>query len=320
MAKIKPNKKTNTPPIIVPKPPYGAMADICCVPKQKTNIIRILLIIAIVFVIVNLLVFDVAMIYSQWYTTDDAQITSDVTADANDETCGGNVAGIELHGELVTYLPANNTDEYGSPLADQSASEDIVAAIKSADKDAEVKAIVLEIDSTGGSPVAGEEIASALKNTQKPTIALIRNYGDSAAYWAATGAQTIFASANSDVGAIGVTMSYLDYSKQNQNNGITYQQLSSGKLKDAGDPDKTLTEEERKYFERDVAIMGDNFISDVSRNRHIPIEEVKKLADGSSMLGKMGLDNKLIDRIGGMPEVEAFISDLAGIKPDLCWY
>jgi protease IV len=91
-------------------------------------------------------------------------------------------------------------------------------------------------------------------------------------------------------------------------------------MKDAGDPDKQLTEEERTIFERDVAIMKDSFIRQVSVNRRMPIDEVNKLADGSSMLGQMGLQNKLIDRIGGMPEVEAYLAEQTGITPDFCWY
>jgi len=63
-------------------------------------------------------------------------------------------------------------------------------------------------------PVAGEDIATALKHANKPTVALVGDEGDSAAYWATTGAQTIFASSNSSLGDIGVTQSYLDQTKQ----------------------------------------------------------------------------------------------------------
>jgi protease-4 len=304
-----------------PKPPaMSPVSKPVSSPKPKRNFIRIIYIIIGAIVIANLILFDVAICYfgNQILATDDA-VVSDDTSDTSGR-CDGNVAGIELHGEVVTYIASANTDDTGATTTDQTASEDVVWAIKDADQDANIKSILLEIDSTGGSPVAGEEIARALKQASKPTVVLIRGYGGSAAYWAAIGSKMIFASENSDVGSIGVTMSYLDYSKQNESAGVTYQQLSSGQFKDTGDPDKVLTEAERKYLERDIAIMKDNFIGAVSRNRQIPIDEVRTLADGSSMLGQMALDKKLIDRLGGMSEVENYLREQNNADPVICWY
>ena len=67
-----------------------------------------------------------------------------------------NVTGIELHGELVTYISSENLDEEGHPLYDQTSSEDIVYAIESAENDPNTKAILLEVDSYGGGPVGDE--------------------------------------------------------------------------------------------------------------------------------------------------------------------
>ncbi|KKT86671.1 MAG: Signal peptide peptidase SppA, 36K type [Microgenomates group bacterium GW2011_GWA1_Microgenomates_45_10] len=90
-------------------------------------------------------------------------------------------------------------------------------------------------------------------------------------------------------------------------------------FKNAGDPNKPLTAEERKLFQRDLDIMLDNFISDVAHNRSIPLEEVRKLADGSSMLGTMALQNKLIDKIGGQTEVKRYLKEKIGEDPEICW-
>jgi len=239
---------------------------------------------------------------------------------ASEEESCGNIAGIELHGELLTYISPENYDAEGYVITDQTASEDIVATIDEAEKDDSMEVIILEVDSVGGSPVAAEEIAKALKAAKKPTVALIREYGNSAAYYAATGADIIFASVNSDVGGIGVTMSYLDYSKQNETEGITYQQISSGKLKDAGDPDKPLTDEEKAYLQRDTMILHENFVKAVSVNRGIDIEKMRELADGSSMMGEMALENGLIDNIGGMAEVEKYLESEYNIETAICWY
>jgi len=248
----------------------------------------------------------------------DEGISSDIV-DQEKDKC--NVFGIELRGDLMTYIPPSGADMEGGGnySRNQTASENIVLAINEAQKNDRVKAIILEIDSYGGYPVAGEEVALALKRASKPTVALIRGGGVSAAYMAASGADEIFASKNSDVGSIGVTMSYLDYVKQNEKEGLTYIPLASGKFKDTGDPDKILTREEKDLLMRDIDIMHQNFVRMVAENRNLEIEKVAQLADGSSMLGEMALENGLIDRIGGMFEVEEFLKNKIGAEVDICW-
>ena len=113
-------------------------------------------------------------------------------------------------------------------------------------------------------------------------------------------------------------MSYLDYSNQNKKEGITYNNLSTGKFKDAGDPEKILTLEERKYFERDLNILLNNFISDVAKNRNLNIAKVKSLADGSSILGEQALKDGLIDKIGGLHDVTNYLKAKIGTDVNLC--
>lgn len=234
-----------------------------------------------------------------------------------DDEC--NVVGIELHGDLYTYLSPENKDADGVATIDQVASESIMGIIRNADEDETVKAILLEVDSYGGLPVAGEEVARELQKAHKPTVALIRGSGTSAAYWAATGADIIFASRNSDVGGIGVTMSYLDNVQHNKNEGLTYNSLSAGKYKDYGDPDRQLTVEEKKLLQRDLNILHQNFIGTVATNRNLDIKTIEKLADGSTMLGEMALENKLIDRLGSIIEVTEYLKEQIGAEVEICW-
>ena len=221
-----------------------------------------------------------------------------------------NVSDIKLQGNIATYTLESDED--------MVSSEALVAAIREADEDDGIKAILLEIDSTGGSPVASEEIADALKRARKPTVAVIREYGDSGAYWVATGADRIFASASSELGSIGVTMSYLDNSQQNTNDGLVYNQISAGKFKDTGSPDKTLTEEERQLLQRDIDILHENFIDAVATNRNLDADKVRALADGSTMLGDAALANGLIDRIGGISEAEEYLAEVIGEEARIC--
>lgn len=103
-------------------------------------------------------------------------------------------------------------------------------------------------------------------------------------------------------------MSYLDYSQKNQEEGVTYQELSSAKFKNYGDPDKPLTSEEKELFMRDLKISHEFFVKKVSQNRKLDIEKVKALADGSSMLGVQAKENGLIDEIGNRDSAEAWIN------------
>lgn len=238
------------------------------------------------------------------------------TEDNQEENC--NVSGIELHGFVDTYI-SQSTDEDSTTVPDATASEEVVGAINLAEKDEKIKAIILEIDSYGGYPVAAEEIAGAMKRATKPTVALIRKAGVSAAYWSATGADIIFASAISDVGGIGVTSSYVDNSKKNMKDGITFNSLIAGALKDAQNSDKPLTEAERKVIMRDVYIIHDNFINAVATNRNLDSNKVRALADGSSVLGEAALKNGLIDKIGGIDEVKDYLKEKIGEDIEICW-
>jgi protease-4 len=113
-------------------------------------------------------------------------------------------------------------------------------------------------------------------------------------------------------------MSYLDNSNKNLKEGLTYNQLSTGKFKDSGDPDKVLTLEEKKLFERDLNIVFNNFIEAVADNRKLSIPKVKQMADGSTMLGEAALKNGLIDRIGDIYTIKDYLKEKIGEDVEIC--
>lgn len=233
-----------------------------------------------------------------------------------------NVVGIEIRGCIMTYIPDNAESLAGSVDSSCEAitsSEEVVSKIKEATGNPNIKAVLLEIDSGGGSPVGAEEIASALKVLDKPSIAWVRESAYSAAYLVASAADTVIASNSSDIGSIGVTMSYVDNAKQNVKDGLTYNQLTTGKYKDTGTPDRALTADERSLIQRDLDIILENFIQAVATNRSLSVAKVTALADGSTMLGRMALRNGLIDQLGTQEEVwEKLEADIKE-KPEVCW-
>jgi len=233
---------------------------------------------------------------------------------AIEESC--NVMGVNLHGEIFTYVPYENED------GDYASSENILSYLQEIEESPEyesIKAVLIEIDSYGGSPVASEELSNMIKDYKLPVIAMIREGATSGAYWIASATDRIFASKLSDIGSIGVTMSYLDDSKLNEKEGYTWNSLSTGKFKDSGNEQKPLTEEERAIFERDLNIIHEEFVKAVSVNRNLPIEKVRELADGSSMLGEMALENGLIDEIGSYEEVKEYLKTKYDFEPEICW-
>jgi protease-4 len=228
-----------------------------------------------------------------------------------------NVAYIKLHGTLVDYIP--NDQAVGSDnVQDQTASEDVTKSIREAAADPRMKAIVLEIDSAGGDPVAGNEVESALKQVDTPTVALIRSDGNSAAYKAATGADVIFASDDSDVGDIGVTESYTDVSTQDATNGITFNQLSVGEYKDMFNEDKPLTADEKTLIMSQLEIQYRSFVQMVAQNRHLSVADVTALADGAPILGEEALRDGLIDKIGDVDDVRSFLTQKIGRSAVIC--
>jgi protease-4 len=120
----------------------------------------------------------------------------------------------------------------------------------------------------------------------------------------------LIASPMSMVGSIGVTMSYLEYSKQNEEDGVEYVELNTGKFKNSGSPDKPLTDEERELFQRDLDEIHTEFVNMVAKYRNLPEERVRELADGSTLNGVRARDAGLVDEVGGRAEAKNALASL----------
>lgn len=217
-----------------------------------------------------------------------------------------NIALVPIHGDIVQYGDVTGDTGFETVATNPDA---VSLAMKRAEEDPNILGILLQVDSGGGAPGAGEAIAERVRESTLPVVAHIGDVGASAAYLIATGADTIIAREFADVGSIGVTMSYLDYTKQNEDSGIAYVPLSSSKFKDYGSPDKPLTDEERALFERDLAHYHTVFVNQVAKNRNLPVDKVSALADGSSMPAEMAQMEGLIDEVGGKSAVQTWFAN-----------
>ena len=171
----------------------------------------------------------------------------------------------------------------------------IIKQLREADKNPNIKAIVLEINSPGGSAVASAELAYTVKTLNKTTYAIIRDVGASGAYWVETATDKIIASPMSITGSVGVISSYLEFSKLFEKYGIDYERLVAGKYKDMGTPYKELTAEERMIMERKLNDIHKIFLQDVAVNRKLTQEQINKISTGEFFLGTEAKELGLVD-------------------------
>lgn len=235
-------------------------------------------------------------------------VTAGIAISAS-QISGCNTSVVNIHGDIVNTEMSNQNPLDGYITA---SSEEITQKLREIESNPSIKGVIISINSTGGSIVGSEEIANQIAKSQKPTVALIRETASSGGYWIASAADYIVASANSDVGSIGVIYTLTDESGKNQQEGIRYETISSGKFKDTGLGNRPLTAAEKELYQRDVQINFDSFLEAVSNFRGIPKEELLKIADGSTFPGLLAIENNLIDEIGGLDEAQNYLSEIIG--------
>lgn len=214
----------------------------------------------------------------------------------------GNVAVISING-LITATG----DSY---LGKTAKADDLLQLIEKAEKDNEIIAILFEINSPGGSPVATDEISSKIKKIKKPTISLIREIGASGGFWIATATDKVFANRMSITGSIGATSSKLAFPNLIKDYNITYRRLVAGEHKDAGSIWKELSETEKEMFEEELTYVHEEFIKAVAENRNMTYSEVEKHADGFIFSGQEAYENGFVDELGNKEDVRKYLEKL----------
>ncbi|MBP9842458.1 MAG: signal peptide peptidase SppA [Candidatus Pacebacteria bacterium] len=223
----------------------------------------------------------------------------EVETGISDGTC--NVAVFPIEGVILPFYGLMEYDMVTTP-------EMVESFMQSVEDDDNIQAVLVEINSPGGTPVASERIAERFRNSSLPIIGLAGDLAASGGYMVAAATDYLIASPMSDIGSIGVNMSYVEESKKNEDEGLTYVQLTTGKFKDIGDPNRAITEEEKQLLLADLNIVHNEFVDMIAKYREIDRDKVAALADGSSMPGKRALENNLIDALGGREEARGFLA------------
>lgn len=186
-------------------------------------------------------------------------------------------------------------------------------------EDEKVKAVIVAINSPGGTTAGGEELYESLRqlSAEKPTVSVINELGASAAYMTAIGTDRIFARRLSIVGSIGVLYQHVNAGKLLDTIGIDLDKVASGPLKAEPDINEPLDGAPRASL---AALVEDSFawfVDIVAERRNISRPTALALADGRIVTGRVALDSKLIDAIGGEIEAIAWLESEKGIAEDL---
>jgi protease-4 len=178
--------------------------------------------------------------------------------------------------------------------------------LKKAAEDSDVKALIVRINSPGGTVTASDILFKELqifkRRTKVPVVAVMMDVAASGGYYVALGADTIVAHPTTVTGSIGVIMVTVNAEGLMQKLGIAAGAVKSGALKDMGSPFRGLTGEERQIFQSVIDGLQDQFLARLVESRKLPMETAKRLADGRVYTAQQALDLKLVDRIGYMDD------------------
>ncbi len=199
----------------------------------------------------------------------------------------------------------------------QSGSMDIINQLRKAGEDPNIKAVVLYINSPGGSAAASLEIGNEIKRLRKSGKKVVAYMSDSAAsgaYWISCATDRIVANPTTLTGSIGVIMQTVDLQGLYDKIGINYRTFKSGPYKDMGSSSRDMTEEERKIFQSMLDDTYQQFIDVVVEGRNMSRDEVLKLADGRIYSGRQAYELGLVDQLGDMHDAVQTAAKMAGIK------
>jgi protease-4 len=190
--------------------------------------------------------------------------------------------------------------------------------LEKAAEDRKIKAVVLKINSPGGTVTASDIIYHELRDfrgrTKLPMVAVMMDVAASGGYYVALAADTIVAHPTSVTGSIGVIMVSVNADGLLQKIGVSAATIKSGPYKDMGSPLRALTPEERAIFQTVIDDLYGQFVAKVAERRKLAPDTAKQLADGRIYTAQQALADKLVDRIGYIPDALDLARKAAGVE------
>ena len=191
--------------------------------------------------------------------------------------------------------------------------------IRKARKDDKIKAVVIRVNSPGGSALASDVIWREVMLTKevKPVIASMSDYAASGGYYIAMACDTIIAEPSTITGSIGIFLTMFNFENFLENKlGITTDVVKTGAYSDIYTFTRSLSEGERKIIQNNVNEGYEDFVTKAANNRDMTVEELKKVASGRVWSGQQAVENGLVDMLGGLDQAIEVAVDAAGIADD----
>ena len=195
--------------------------------------------------------------------------------------------------------------------------EGLADALRQAEEDPAVRAVVLEVNSPGGGVTASDEMHQSIldfkESSGKPVVVSMQDTAASGGYYISTAADRIVANETTLTGSLGVIFSLTDFSELADEYGVQQEVIKSGEFKDMGSSFRDLTPEEREILQSIVDESYDEFVSVIVEGRKLPEERVREIADGRIYSGEQARELDLVDAFGGLDEAAEISRELAGV-------
>lgn len=230
---------------------------------------------------------------------------------ANRVAGNANVAVIHIDGEILGGSSSGGLGSSGT------ASDDVVAMLQQARKAPNIKAVVLRINSPGGSAAGSAEIGEEIDRVRQAGKKVVTSMGDEAAsgaYWISAKTDKIVANQATLTGSIGVIMQTMDLQGLYNKLGVAPETFKSGPYKDMGGSNRAVTPEEQQIFQGMIDDIYQQFVDVVAQGRHMSVDDVRKLADGRVYTGRQAQKLGLVDQFGDLSDAVHLAGRLAGIK------
>jgi protease-4 len=196
----------------------------------------------------------------------------------------------------------------------------VVSHLNLAAKDSKVKAVILQIDSPGGSVTASDvlyhEIQDFKKRTQAKVLSMMMNLAASGAYYLALASDRIIAHPTTVTGSVGVIFIRPSLEGLMSKIGVKVETTKSGEYKDMGSPFRGATEEEKRLFQKIIEEMEERFVGLVAERRQMGSNRIKMISEGRIYTAGQALELGLIDRIGYLSDAVEETKKMAQLPDD----
>lgn len=229
---------------------------------------------------------------------------------ASDLAIGPAVAIVRVEGIIASGNPP--IDPFGSPSGAYSGL--VVDHLRQAEEDSNVKAVVLRVDSPGGSVVGSDEIYQQVLVMTKPVVVSMGELAASGGYYVSAPADEIYANPGTLTGSIGVISQFINIGELLEEYGVEVTTIKSGEFKDIGSLFRSMSDKEKASWQRIIDETYEEFVQIVAAGRDLPVDEARELADGRIYTGRQALELGLVDQLGNLSAATQRAAELGGIE------